>query len=846
MLPFSIRQTKRIRLSHSRYPYLKSQVYSGFNGDNVSVHTRRVSRQRKPVILYTAVLVITGIIYSYYWSDEIRVLSGVYVRNNDANDDRPLPQGPKYFLPPRAVGKTKKEGYLEVQKNHFAQENVPNVEKTSHANSEPIASEDGATSAWSRLVAGLNGAKDSVTSIEWSSISDTVTGMIVPDWVRVLPGYISKLQQEFSMGPGSFGEEIWQEAHDPDTNPEIAWDASVRVSNDICKEEQSFIRMRRQFARAALARYLDLPDHEINIDDVPTIAMCGSGGGLRALIAGTGSYLSAKEAGLLDCVTYTAGVSGSCWLQALYNSTLTGCKHDKLVEHIKARMGVHMAFPPAALALLTSAPTNKFLLRGMIEKLQADPDGAFGLVDIYGLLLAARLLVPKGELGVNERDLKLSEQRAYVDSGKHPLPIYTAVRHEIPLDKAAQDNETQDEAIERVKEKAKEESWFQWFEFTPYELWCEEFQAGIPTWAVGRKFDKGRNLHGDDGLASPQLKMPFLMGMWGSAFCATLSHYYKEFRPLIGGLTSFVGIDKLVEDRNEDLIKVHPIDPATIPNYVLGMKDKLPDTCPESVFRTSHLQLMDAGMSNNLPIYPLLRPGRDVDILIAFDTSAHIKSENWLSVVDGYARQRGIKGWPVGAGWPTSTEEIEANVEKLEMAQADTVQEAKAKIAEARDDQLEQAKQTRGRLQKSKKRSQELGYCTVWVGTTEERTSTEEPPPTKMVEADWELMSPNAGIAVVYFPLLPNDKVEDVDPDTSDFMSTWNFVYTPEQVDKVVALAKANFKEGQDQTKATVRAVYERKKKIREQREAAEKAEKRRRKIRLGILGKMGEGDHFS
>ncbi|KAI9780402.1 MAG: hypothetical protein M1816_002860 [Peltula sp. TS41687] len=838
MLVFPIRRTRWIF-----HPRLRSQIHSGFKGDNV--RSSRISRLRKPALLCAAAFVTAGITSSYYWIDDIRVFSGAYVRNDVANDELRLTQGPAYFMAPTPISQGKNVGYLGEQK-HFSQGAGPNPENVSNLNAEV---QDGPASAWSRLVTGLNGAKDSVTSIEWSSIPDTVTDMIVPDWARLLPSYISKLQQEFSMAPGSLGEEIWEEAHDLDVNPEVAWDAHVRVSNDLCKEEQSFTRKRRQFARVALAKYLELPDYEVNIEDVPTIAICGSGGGLRALISGAGYFISAKKAGLFDCVTYTAGVSGSCWLQALYNSTLAGCRHEKLVEHIKARTGVHIAFPPAALALLTSAPTNKFLLRGMIEKLQADPDGAFGLVDIYGLLLGARFLVPKGELGVNERDLKLSDQRGYIDGGRQPLPIYTAVRHEIPLAEAAQAKETQGEAVEKVKEKAKDESWFQWFEFTPYELWCEEFQAGIPTWAVGRKFDNGRNLLADDGLPSPQLKMPFLMGIWGSAFCASLSHYYQEFRPLVGGLTSFIGIDKLVEDRNEDLIKVHPIDPGTIPNYVLGMKDKLPDTCPESIFRSSHLQLMDAGMSNNLPIYPLLRPGRDVDILIAFDASAQIKSENWLSVVDGYARQRGIKGWPIGAGWPTSTEEIAANVEKLEQAQADTVQEAQAKIAEARDEQQQledAAKPTKSTPQKDTTRSQELGYCTVWVGTTEERTSTDEPPPTKKVEADWELMHPHAGITVVYFPLLPNDEVAGVDPDTTDFMSTWNFVYSPEQVDKVVALARANFRHGQDQTKATVRAVYERKKKVREQREAAQKAERRRRKIRLGILGKKGEGDHFS
>jgi phospholipase A2 len=42
-----------------------------------------------------------------------------------------------------------------------------------------------------------------------------------------------------------------------------------------------------------------------------------------------------------------------------------------------------------------------------------------------------------------------------------------------------------------------------------------------------------------------------------------------------------------------------------------------------------------------------------------------------------------------------------------------------------------------------------------------------------------------------------------------------------------------------------VRAVYERKKRLREEREIAKKLERRRRKVRLGIVGKGG-GDHFS
>jgi phospholipase A2 len=313
---------------------------------------------------------------------------------------------------------------------------------------------NGNASGWLGISTTVATASKSV-----SSIGDTIVDYIVPEWAKVLPGFITKLQNELSMAPGSLAEEIWHEANDPECNPEIIWEAVVRVSNDLCDEEKIFLRNRQAYTRRALARYLGIPEKDIHPDDVPIIAMCGSGGGFRALVAGSSSYLSAYEAGLFDCVTYTAGVSGSCWLQTLYYSTLSGQSHQRLINHLKHRLGVHIAFPPAALALVASAPTNKYLLSSIVEKAKGLPNADFGIVDIYGLLLAARLLVPKGELSINGYDFKISNQRRYTDDGSQPLPIYTAVRHQIPIEEQM---DMQDPIA--AEAKARREAWFQWFE----------------------------------------------------------------------------------------------------------------------------------------------------------------------------------------------------------------------------------------------------------------------------------------------------------------------------------------------------------------------------------------------
>ncbi|KAK5138605.1 hypothetical protein LTR08_000193 [Meristemomyces frigidus] len=677
---------------------------------------------------------------------------------------------------------------------------------------------------WRYATDRLAAVSGSFSSFDITALREKMVGLLIPSWVRMLPDWIKKLQDELSMAPWSLSWEIWEEAHDPEINPEIIWDARVRVSKELCVEERAFLLKRRVQTAKALARYLGIPESDVHPEDVPIIGICGSGGGLRALVAGASSFLSAAEDGLFDCATYTAGVSGSCWLQTLYYSSVGRQSHAHIIDHLKDRIGVHIADPGALLTLVGQAPTNKYLLSGYVEKMRGVPDADFGLVDIYGLALAARLLVPRGDLRINNYDLKISNQRFYTDDGQHPMPIYTAIRHEIPVTVSEAEN-----TIKQASAPTEQRDPFQWFEWSPYELFCEELDAGIPTWAVGREWHAGKSVWRDNGLALPELRVPLMMGIWGSAFCATLSHYYKEVRPILKAC-GMGGLDTLLAGKSDDLVKVHPIDPAVIPNFALGLKDRLPESCPASIHDATHLQLMDAGMANNLPIYPLLRPGRDIDVIIAFDASADVRGDNWIKVVDGYARQRRIKGWPMGAGWPAQDQAEAEVVGQLDHAQQSIAADY-AEIATSPATDASVAKQ------------EGLSHCTVWAGSTLERQiDTENTTPCAQIDfaaADKaaHLSAATAGIAVIYFPFLANAAVPGVDPMKDEFMSTWNFVYSAQEIERVVALARANYEEGRERTRRTIRAVWERKRGVREGRE-------REREGRWGG-GNVGHGDLF-
>jgi cytosolic phospholipase A2 len=128
------------------------------------------------------------------------------------------------------------------------------------------------------------------------------------------------------------------------------------------------------------------------------------------------------------------------------------------------------------------------LLSGLLLKANA-PLGGVSLIDIYGTLISSRLFIPTDISTLDPDNLSLHKFRRFIDDGSMPLPIFTAIQHEIPPAPAKALKEVREQRgylvdssrYEMLKEEEKalerKTRWL-WFEFTPYEVGCDELGVG--------------------------------------------------------------------------------------------------------------------------------------------------------------------------------------------------------------------------------------------------------------------------------------------------------------------------------------------------------------------------------
>ncbi|XP_052104753.1 cytosolic phospholipase A2-like isoform X2 [Mytilus californianus] len=249
----------------------------------------------------------------------------------------------------------------------------------------------------------------------------------------------------------------------------------------LCDQEEKFQEKRKLYIHTALQKLLNTA---LKGDDVPHIALMGSGGGYRAMVAMSGIMNALYTTKILECILYTAVLSGSSWFIATLYSHPKWPNIDP--KDIQEQMKHDISTDPKSIwTLFSYVPDWVF---GFFEKKLAGKAWNF-TTDIFAPMLG-NVLIP------TRLKCKWSEQKDKLSEGTVPLPLLSAIH---------------------AKDEQNANEFHEWVEFSPYEVSIPKYGVAIEMKNFGSKFDKGLLTQQID-----EIPLFEIMGICGSAF--TLTH----------------------------------------------------------------------------------------------------------------------------------------------------------------------------------------------------------------------------------------------------------------------------------------------------------------------------------
>jgi phospholipase A2 len=352
--------------------------------------------------------------------------------------------------------------------------------------------------------------------------------------------------------------------------------AFVRYGKDLSSDEQAYLVHRFEKTKLALEAVLSfqLPEYA-----VPRIALCLSGGGIRATVASYGLFLGLHEIGLFDAITYSVAGSGSTWLLSSYlvAGTDVPAYRSNLVK------AVSHEYVPAPTAMV-----DTFLQKGAYKQ-------PLSLIDLYGVYLSHKFF-QSVSTDIGRQRVWFSDLRDRTDNGSFMLPLCAAV-----------------EITKSTRNPV-------WYTFSPYEIGSDELGLFVPTWAFGRRFLGGFSSKEQN---APELRLGYLMALWGSALSSTFKHMY-EFA--IQDRIESAAVRTVVKNILKQTIGPLQFAPVNVYNPFYGME--------QTVYKDiEQLAFVDAGYVNNVPFVPLLQKNRAVNIVMVLDVSEHIHEDFGASVL---------------------------------------------------------------------------------------------------------------------------------------------------------------------------------------------------------------------
>uniref|UniRef100_A0A8C8TQJ4 Phospholipase A2, group IVF n=1 Tax=Peromyscus maniculatus bairdii TaxID=230844 RepID=A0A8C8TQJ4_PERMB len=409
-------------------------------------------------------------------------------------------------------------------------------------------------------------------------------------------------------------------------------DLDLRLGFELCDGELEFLDKRKQVASKALQRVMGLRE-ALHCDQVPVIAVLGSGGGTRAMTSLYGSLAGLQELGLLDAVTYLSGVSGSTWcISTLYK--------DPSWSQQPLQGPIERASARVCSSKIGMLSAEKLQYYSQEKEAWERRGHNMSLSDFWGLII-------EYFLNQEENPAKLSDQQEMVSQGQNPYPIYASIN---------------------VHTHISGEDFAEWCEFTPYEVGFHKYGAYVPTELFGSEFFMGRMLR-----RWPEPRICYLQGMWGSAFAASLSEIFRKMGG--SGLRLLDPYKESVTDLDPTRLRTRlftpqsPFSQAVLDiftsrftcarnlNFTRGLclhkdyvasreflawKDRHPDACPSQLTPTKDcLRLVDGGFAINSPFPLILQPRRAVDLILSFDYSLEAPFQV-LQMTEKYCLDRGI------------------------------------------------------------------------------------------------------------------------------------------------------------------------------------------------------------
>ncbi|CAD6937007.1 unnamed protein product [Tilletia controversa] len=274
---------------------------------------------------------------------------------------------------------------------------------------------------------------------------------------------------------------------------------------------------------------------------------------------------------------------------------------------------------------------------------------------------------------------------------------------------------------------------------------------------------------------------------------------------------------------------------------------------------SGRIKLMDSGLSNNLPSHVLMHPGRNVDIIIAFDASSDVQKGAAIQRIHEFGRDRGLR-FRLRSDPSEDAQESRSAVNGApsHQAGADTSSPSTSEVkitsgqngSEVRSHSPHLAPNGRARSEGSRtmingesarnlRQKEEEGtelpdvaeqirakfegkYAQVLDGWRV-RSPSDPLLATQTLDDDWvdieeeeAMFARDPDVRMIYCPLLPSARIPDFDPSTSAFSTSYNLVWTPDQVETLAQCSKFNVEDYViDVVRQTVREVYESKKRRR-------------------------------